>query len=82
MYNTLQTCGLFMEVLVVVLCDMLAVHSCGSKYNSIDISLLKCPAVGIIPGLAPERFCSSFYSRVCTVVVSTAAGQRWFSLDC
>lgn len=26
-----DTCGLFMVVLVVVLCDMLAVHSCGPK---------------------------------------------------
>lgn len=27
-----DTCGLFMEVLVVVLCNMLAIHSCGPKY--------------------------------------------------
>ena len=28
-----DTCGLFMEVLVVVPCDMLATHSCGPKYD-------------------------------------------------
>lgn len=28
-----DTCGLFMVVLVVVWCDMLAVHSCGPKYD-------------------------------------------------
>lgn len=31
--HSADTCGLFMEVLVVVLCDMLAVHSCRSRYD-------------------------------------------------